>query len=250
MTPVVSVPIDVSPGASAPPPPAPVATGEPQMQGGPIEAGCSFNGRQLRGEVGSIFQVACPANCEDTGGLWGSDTYTADSAICRAGVHAGVISPAGGVVTLRIDPGRPAYRGSVHYGVRSNDYGQYGLSYTLLLPPGQSRLAEAAIPQAPQIIEAGCSFSANQIRAEIGTASVISCPAGCANQGGLWGTDVYTGDSRICNAAIHAGVISPNGGTAVVVLDPGRPAYRGSVRNGIRSHDYGQYRNSFHVQRP
>jgi hypothetical protein len=35
-----------------------------------------------------------------------------------------------------------------------------------------------------------------------------------------------------------------------VVLEPGRPAYRGSVRNGIRSGDYATYRLSFRMKRP
>ena len=35
-----------------------------------------------------------------------------------------------------------------------------------------------------------------------------------------------------------------------MTLDPGRPAYRGSIRNGVRSSDYGQYPKSFHLSRP
>ena len=46
--------------------------------GRPIEVGCSYNGTEFKGEVGETFQVACPANCGDTGGLWGTDVYTAD----------------------------------------------------------------------------------------------------------------------------------------------------------------------------
>jgi len=79
---------------------------------------------------------------------------------------------------------------------------------------------------------------------------LVSCPANCAAAGGLWGTDVYTGDSGICRAAIHAGLLSNAGGFVVVGLEPGRPAYRGSVRNQITSSDYGNYGSSFHLQRP
>jgi len=247
VTPVVSVPVHLSRESSSSP--QPVATGEPQAQGGSIEAGCSFTGQQLRGEPGAIFSVSCPSNCSEVGGLWGSDTYTADTAICRAAIHAGAIPGAGGVVMVRVDPGRPAYRGSVHYGVRSSDYGSYGKSFTVLFAEGQSRLPETAAPMAPQIVEAGCSYNALQIHAEVGTATTVACPAGC-DSGGLWGTDVYTGDSGICRAAIHAGLIQPSGGTVVAVLEPGRPAYRGSLRNGIRSSDYASYRLSFRMKRP
>jgi hypothetical protein len=256
------------PSAMGPPPQGgfgPVAGG-PQQGGGVIEAGCSYNGTQLPGDVGAEFQVACPAGCEASGGLWGTDVYTADSGICRAAIHAGLISPAGGVVAIRLEPGRPAYRGSTRNGVQSSDYGTYGKSYVLgpgggqqaaapppaqVPPPGYGQAAPAAyVPPPAQAIEAGCSFNAGQIRGEIGTSALVNCPPGCSNSGGLWGTDAYTADSGICRAAIHAGLITDAGGNVVVTLDPGRPAYRGSVRNGTRSSDYGSYAKSFHLQRP
>lgn len=235
--------------------------GVPQ-QIGPIEAGCSFNSTQLQGGVGQVFQVACPPGCEQTGGLWGTDVYTGDSTICGAAIHAGAIPRTGGVVSVQIQPGRPAYRGSIRYGVQSYDYGQYGSSFQVLLPQGQQPAAavapqqpagvapQPAVATVPQAIEAGCSFNATQIQDALGTAHLVSCPAGCGGQGGLWGTDVYTGDSAICSAAVHAGLIQPNGGYVVVVLEQGRPAYRGSTRYGIQSHDYGSYRISFRLQRP
>jgi hypothetical protein len=97
----------------------------------------------------------------------------------------------------------------------------------------------------------GCSFNAGQLRGEIGTSHLVNCPPGCSNSGnGLWGSDAYTADSGVCRAAIHAGLISDAGGNVVVTLDPGRPAYRGSVRNGVRSGDYGNYGKSFHLSRP
>jgi hypothetical protein len=228
--------------------------------GAPIEAGCSYTGRNIEGGVGGVFQVACPAGCQQVGGLWGTDVYTADSAICRAGIHAGAISPAGGVVTVRLDPGRPAYRGTARYGVESGDYGTYPMSYTVFLPTGPQQGAPVpaamSAPAEPvpavtsaQVIEAGCSFNASQIRAAMGTAHRVSCPPGCERTGGLWGTDMYTGDSGICRAAIHAGLISPQGGAVTVILEPGRPAYRGSTRYGIQSGDYGSYGSSFRLGR-
>jgi hypothetical protein len=230
------------------PPPQPVGYAPPPPQTGPIEAGCSFNAGQLRGEIGSIFQIACPPGCQHRGGLWGTDVYTFDSAICRAGIHVGVASDAaGGVVTVRLDPGRPAYRGSIRNGLRSSDYGAYRASFTVLLPEG---FVPAAIPPPPppQIIEAGCSFSADSIRGEVGSAHVVSCPPGCGRQF-VVGTDVYPSRISVCAAAIHAGFATPqSGGSFTVVLEPGRPAYRGSIRNGVRSHDSAQHRQSFRIQ--
>ena len=282
--------------ANAPPPaagPGPAGgfgpvdqSGAPQgggmTAGGVIEAGCSYNGTQLPGDVGAVFQVACPPGCEATGGLWGSDIYTADSGICRAAIHAGLISPGGGVVSVRLEPGRLAYRGSVRNGLQSSDYGQYPKSYVLgpggaqaaggppPPPPPQSAPpppppAQYPPPPPPQYaqprpagyaappmaaIEAGCSFNATQIRGEIGTSHLVNCPAGCTGGGSVWGTDAYTADTVICRAAIHAGLITEAGGNVIVTIDPGRPAYRGSTRNRIRSSDYGGYPKSFHLSRP
>lgn len=263
----------------------PVAQGGPPpggtvAAGGVIEAGCSFNGGQLQGDVGAVFQVACPANCESSGTVWGTDIYTADSGLCRAGIHAGLISPGGGMMVVRLEPGQPAYRGTVRNGVQSVDYGRYGKSYVLfpaggaaaaappsqypppsqqqyappppaqVPPPGPQPAGYATVRPAGPVIEAGCSFSANQIRGEIGTSHLVNCPPGCG-KGSVWGTDVYTADSSVCHAAVHSGLATDAaGGTFVVTIDPGRPAYRGSVRNGIHGSDYGSYAKSFHVSRP
>ena len=106
-------------------------------------------------------------------------------------------------------------------------------------------------PAAAAAIEAGCSFNATQIRGEIGSSHLVNCPPGCDDTGGLWGTDAYAADSKICRAAVHTGLItSAAGGNVVVTINPGRPAYRGSVRNGTRSNDYANYPKSFHLSRP
>jgi hypothetical protein len=50
------------------------------------------------------------------------------------------------------------------------------------------------------------------------------------------GTDLYSGDSSICGAAVHAGKLGFGGGTVTVVGEQVGPnSYTGSVRNGIRS---------------
>lgn len=71
-----------------------------------------------------------------------------------------------------------------------------------------------------------------------------------ASEGSLWGTDVYTGDSALAAAAVHAGAVKP-GETAVVRVTVMRPLnhYQGSVRNGVTSHDYGRYGTAYRVDR-
>lgn len=97
-----------------------------------------------------------------------------------------------------------------------------------------------------EIIEAGCSFTANHIHGELGSTYIVSCPAGCGDRY-ISGTDIYTGGSYICTAAIHAGLISPQGGSVEVILEKGRPAYRGSTQYKIRSNDHGKYSSSFRL---
>ena len=71
-----------------------------------------------------------------------------------------------------------------------------------------------------------------------------------AIDGSVWGTDVYTGDSVLAAAAVHAGVVKP-GETAVVRITVMSPLalYHGSVRNGVTSHDYGRFGSAYGVDR-
>ena len=102
-----------------------------------------------------------------------------------------------------------------------------------------------AEPTGP-VIEAGCSYDASQLQGSVGTAFRVSCPANC-NQRSIYGTGIYTADTSICQAGIHAGAIPMEGGTLTLVLQPGRLAYRGSEQNGLQSRDYGKYPSSFAI---
>ncbi len=66
--------------------------------------------------------------------------------------------------------------------------------------------------------------------------------------GSLWGTDVYTGDSAIAVAAVHAGLLKV-GETAVLKVTVEQPLtrYQGSVRNGVTSHEFGQYGTAYRL---
>lgn len=61
----------------------------------------------------------------------------------------------------------------------------------------------------------------------------------------IWGTGVYTDDSGVCVAAVHAGLLTfATGGTVTFDLLPGRDAYTGSEAHGVTSNDYGQWDGS------
>ena len=238
-----------------PAPVGPVPVGPPGTAGGPVQAGCTMSGNELRGHApGMTYLINCPANCASTGRtIWGSGPYTADSALCVAAAHAGAIADAqGGTFQVVFDQGQPAYRGSVQNNVNSSDYGSYGESYWVRLENGAGPVAGPVAPMsAPQIAQIGCTFVANQLRNHApGMNYRVECPAGCAaTPRTVWGTDTYTADSAVCTAAIHAGVVTGRGGQLTVTIIPGQPAYRGSTRNGVRSSDYGSYGESYALSR-
>ena len=53
--------------------------------------------------------------------------------MAHAAVHAGLISvQSGGIVTIKIRPGRSAYQGSIRNGVTSSSYGSWGASFVFV----------------------------------------------------------------------------------------------------------------------
>jgi hypothetical protein len=68
--------------------------------------------------------------------------------------------------------------------------------------------------------------------------------------GSVWGTDVYTGDSALATAAVHAGLVKAGeAGVVKVTVERPLPQYRGSLRYGITSHDFGQYGTAYSLAR-
>ncbi len=85
----------------------------------------------FKDDVGQIYKFECPANGTPSA-IWGSDIYTADSSVCTAAVHAGVITlESGGVVTLEFRPGRQIYGSVARNGITSNTYGEYRRSFVV-----------------------------------------------------------------------------------------------------------------------
>ncbi|BDG71094.1 LCCL domain-containing protein [Roseomonas fluvialis] len=188
-------------------------------------------------------QAPCPANFQGqsapvtcscateaalSGSVWGSGTYTTDSRICRAAVHSGAIPATGGVVVVTPAPGLPAYAGSAANGITTSNYGPWSASFTVAAPAA----AAAACPATFQ----------NQA-----APLTCTCTTEAALSGTVWGTGVYTADSRVCRAAIHAGAIPATGGVVAVTPAPGQQAYAGSAANGITTSNYGPWSASFTV---
>jgi hypothetical protein len=76
------------------------------------------------------------------------------------------------------------------------------------------------------------------------TSLVCACPAAATAAGSVWGSDVYTDDSAICRAALHAGMIGAGGGRIWVRAAPGRDSYPALDRNGVASGTWGSWARS------
>ncbi len=189
-------------------------------------------------DASKAISCSCTAAATASGSVWGSGTYTSDSRICRAAVHAGVIPATGGAVVATPAPGRASYDGSAANGITSSRYGAWSSSFTV---------AGVAAPPPRPVLDGPAACPA----AFGGQSSPLACTctAEAAAAGGVWGTGVYTTDSRVCRAAVHAGVIPPAGGVVNVVPVPGLPAYFGSAQNGVTSANYGPWSASFSFRR-
>ena len=219
------------------------ASSPPTSAGGGKPTTWEANATSLSGKDGETFTLACsPGGTEHS--VWGSDIYTADSSICTAAVHSGLITyQQGGAVTIELRPGRSIYGCSERNGVTTGYYGPYQHSFVFKTPNIEA-LVRAADEQTPVL----WNTSPAMVSPETGKIYKFKCPPG-GKEGNVWGTDIYTADSSICNAAVHAGKLTmDSGGSVTIELRPGESSYKGTTRNGIRTNDYGTYGRSFVVK--
>lgn len=81
-------------------------------------------------EPGTTLVV--PVVGSTTGVVWGSGTYTADSSLDTAAVHAGVVAPGeSGLCKVTILKGRDSYDGSTANGITTSPYNAWGMSFQL-----------------------------------------------------------------------------------------------------------------------
>jgi LCCL domain len=230
--------------------PSPTATPSPVAESGPsYPCGRRRVGRWqahacvYRGETGTTVRYDCPAGGVQ-GSVWGDLAYTDDSSVCTAAVHAGAITTElGGSVTISILPERGAYVGRRSNGIESEPWDRWGGSFEIV---GH---AHSGIADCPGQAEADAwSITACEYRGDNDTVLAFLCPAG-GIPGPLWGDLVYTDDSSVCTAAVHAGALTRReGGTATIVMQPGRTSYPGLARHGITSAKWDSWDGSFAVQ--
>ncbi|QVQ53994.1 hypothetical protein J4H86_09955 [Spiractinospora alimapuensis] len=98
------------------------------------------------------------------------------------------------------------------------------------------------------IQEADWSTTPREHRGQDGSEFVYDCPAdGDEDSAGpLWGDELYTDDSAVCLAAVHAGEITfEDGGTVTIVIEPGEDSYESTESNGVESSSWGSWSGSY-----
>ena len=187
--------------------------------------------RLFRGQAGETLSFSIRGRDDQL--IWGTTTYTDDSSLETAAVHAGLLRAGqSGIVKVRLLPGQEKYEASTQNGVTSQAYGRHDGSFRLM----------AAAVSTPQRTGSLTSY-----RDLVG--SSIMLPVVGAVSTNVWGSDVYTDDSQVGAAAVHAGVLGVGEfGFVKVTLLPGQPHYEGSVRNGVTSQSFEQWQGSFRVE--
>ena len=68
--------------------------------------------------------------------------------------------------------------------------------------------------------------------------------------GSIYGSDLYTTDSTLATAAVHAGLLrAGETGVIKVTIEAGAGAYNSTARNGVTSNSWGSYHASYKVSR-
>jgi hypothetical protein len=192
--------------------------------------------------LGGADELTCRCDVvEPLASVWGSGPYTSDSSICSAAVHAGLLETASrpdgphytGTVTLNRSAGCSTYAPSTANGVTTLSYGSWDSSF--FFPDAGNGECAGSV--------AGYDACPASMAGQ-GDTLTCACSAEATAIGSIWGTGIYTDDSAICKAALHAGVIGAEGGLVTVARAPGEKAYTASVSNGVESLNYGNWQGS------
>ncbi|MFI0410312.1 LCCL domain-containing protein [Actinomadura sp. 3N508] len=202
----------------------------------------------FRGRDYEVFTVEFPPGGSiDAGSVWGNKTYTDDSSIGLAAVHAGIITVQhGGRVTFEIRPGKGAYGSAISNGIESSSWGDWQGSFVF----PENHVNVGAGPQATGPVYVGpmsWSATASAFRGrDYEVFTVEFPPGGSIDAGSVWGNKTYTDDSSIGLAAVHAGIITlQRGGLVTFEIRPGKRFYGSAERNGIESSRWGRWHGSF-----
>lgn len=193
-------------------------------------------------QPGSRLVLFLRGNAE-AGSVWGTDLYSGDSNISAAVVHAGILQDGqAGSVTIEIVAGAASYVATKRNGVTSKNSGAYPTAFrfasptVVVTPP-----PPAPVPPAPPVkIFAFTDPSALQRLVDKKPGTKIHVTLTGAREGTVYGSGIYTYESTLAAAAVHAGILQAGQrGTIQVTIQAGQALYQGSSRNGVNSQAFG-----------
>ncbi len=243
-----------------------------------------------RSHVGETFRVRV-VGADGLGRIiWGTDIYTDDSDLSLAVVHAGLLrANQEGEVLITFLPGQSQYQGSTRNGVTSRDFMAFQGSYRLARADASSASvpvlpAPATQPPPALVVNAGPNGPPNagvfvtglpfpideqsvwqllggQPTGRTGSPPLVALrnhsgesfefEVTGSQSGSVWGDGVYTDDSDLGAAAVHAGALHVGErGRVRITLLPGRSSYDGAIRNGVASRSYNAWQSSYRVEIP
>ena len=210
-----------------------------------------LNMKEYKGNNGSVYTFQVTG--KTSGRIWGGsdNIYTDDSEIATAVVHAGVLSAGqSGTVRIKILSGRSSYPSLSRNGVKSIQYGSWDGSYQIL--GGNASSSSSSYSQNTPTPSNARVAPLNMKGYRGNNGNVYTFQVTGKTSGRIWGgsDNVYTDDSEIATAAVHAGLVSP-GSTAIikVTILPGRSSYPSLSRNGVKSIQYGSWDGSYKLSR-
>ena len=198
------------------------------------EITCRTTAREVfKGDIKSneTERIKCPKLCNKEKSLiFGSVLYSFDSPICIASIHTGILTSKGGIAIIKVLPGLKFYNGSLQFGLTSGSISKSDFSFQ--------------VETAPEVLPIQCNTPASvpEFAGALGKKFLVKCPLNCSigNQN-VFGNVLYSGDSWICQAAIHSGNMNDRGGEIQFMIEKGQNTYFGLKAFGILSKDRDSY---------
>ena len=207
-----------------------------------VEVKCSTTAREVfKNDVknGDKIRVKCPKSCEiDSmntaikGGVFGTLIYTFDSLICYSAIHSGIknSNDEESMFIINVLPGMSFYQGTNQYKIQSTSIDKSDFSFSVEI--------------APPVIQIDCrtTSASDSFANTLGMKFLVRCPEKCSKiPHRVFGSNIYSGDSSICQSAIHAGALNDRGGEVKFEIVQGQKNYFGSKAFNIESKDRDSY---------
>ncbi len=178
---------------------------------------------------GQRFTAMCPSSSQKASAKKIA-THPSTHSICQAGLEAGAIDKKGGLVTVQLNPNGGLHAGSA---------GATHASSISVVGHADAKAADQIYRDHIQRIKWDTKFTKTNFARKqfIGQRVSFECPKAPSNMLArrIVGTEAYAFSSVICQAAVHAGAITTDGGIVTVQMNPENRKLTGSVRNGIES---------------